>query len=432
MLNRESLIFESGERYATFVDDDGVPDFWITLFVTVQLRPSLSQNAILGILQDIAHFKLWEQVNGRDVLSEFRKGKVLSDIDVLSIRDHCANETRSIRRWLQASVQRKVVVLGRTRNNKTATFPRVGKAHQANRIAHIANYLDFVARTMLRANSDFTDLGKLLSDMRLRLLKQRPRVSGKGGIREEGQQGAPPKAFDQLMECVKEDSEANPYRNSGVKLRNALMFELLYHTGVRAGELLTLRIEDIVFGPTASIRVRRLHDDEIDPRRHQPVAKTLPRTIPIPIKVAERLRQYIIEVRSTIKGASRHPFLFVTHHAARHCEGNPISDSTFRNRILKPAVKKNEELFSEITRHGFRHNFNYRLSKKIDAHNERAKVDTCLVPISEKEELQIRKQLNGWQSDETAEKYNLRHIKERADALLKEDGKNQLMESEEG
>lgn len=432
MYKRENLVFEGGERYATLIDDDGVPDFWVTLFVTVQLRPTHSQNAILAILQDIAHFKLWEQVLGRDVLSEIREGNFLSDIDAVSLRDHCANETRSVRKWLESSPRRNVVDFGRVRSIKTTPFRRVGKAHQANRIIHIAQFLDFVARTMLRNRANFGELNDLISDMRIRLINQKPKMSGKGPIREPDLKVASPQIFEELMECVKEGADENPFKNKGIKFRNALIFEVLYHTGIRSSELLSLHVEDVTFGPTASVEIRRRHDDPIDPRAHQPVQKTLGRTIPIPLELAERLRKYIIEVRATIKGANRHPFIFVTHHAAKSYQGRPISDSTFRNRILRPVVKSNYDLFDEITRHGFRHNFNYQLSKKIDAHNKRAKENSSLTPISEKEEIQIRKQLNGWESDSTAAGYNLRHIKETADALLREDSQQQMKGSKEG
>ena len=41
--------------------------------------------------------------------------------------------------------------------------------------------------------------------------------------------------------------------------------------------------------------------------------------------------------------------------------------------------------------------------------------------INEKKEIQIRKELNGWSSDKTAETYNLRHIREEADRVMRED-----------
>jgi len=42
-------------------------------------------------------------------------------------------------------------------------------------------------------------------------------------------------------------------------------------------------------------------------------------------------------------------------------------------------------------------------------------------PINEKKEIQIRNELNGWSSDKTAETYNLRHIREEADRVMRED-----------
>ena len=99
----------------------------------------------------------------------------------------------------------------------------------------------------------------------------------------------------------------------------------------------------------------------------------------------------------------------------------PISNSTFVNRVLKPAVAIHPELLEEITRHGFRHNFNYKLSKRIDEINKAAKENPKIKPINEKKEIQIRKELNGWSSDKTAETYNLRHIREEADRVMRED-----------
>lgn len=397
MPRRDSIVFEGGERYATLVTDDGVPDFWVTLFVTVQLRASHTQNAILSILQDIAHFKIWEKINNRDVLSEFRDGQFLSRSDAISVRDHCGFETRSMQKWLDASTQKKVVTLNPARSKRGPPLRRVSKAHQANRIVHVAQYLDFSAHALLRNRTNFAELKNPIEEMKRALVAQKPKVSGKGAITDPDLKAPAPEVFEKLMAVVGEDSDDNPYKNKTVQFRNALMFEVIYHTGLRAGELLSLRVEDISFSEDRSaIHVRRRHDDVVDPRVHQPVAKTLERTIPIPTQLAMRLREYILEVRSRIPGATRHPFVFVTHHSAKSHQGKPISDSTFRNRILAPAVKKNPDLFDEITRHGFRHNFNYRLSKKIDKRNEQAKTDQEVKPISEKEEIQIRKQLNGW------------------------------------
>jgi integrase len=128
----------------------------------------------------------------------------------------------------------------------------------------------------------------------------------------------------------------------------------------------------------------------------------------------------VMDVRAKVPNANKGPFLFVTHKKGKY-QGQPISDSTFKNRILAKATKANLEIFEEICRHGFRHNFNKLLSEKIDAWNAKARLDPSLKKISEKEELQVRKQLNGWDSDATAETYNLRHIQEISKKIYMED-----------
>jgi len=72
------------------LDSDGVPDYWVTLYVTENFRPRLKQTAIEGVLRNINHLKLWEEINGRDLILEMSQGGFLSDSDIASIRDHWA------------------------------------------------------------------------------------------------------------------------------------------------------------------------------------------------------------------------------------------------------------------------------------------------------------------------------------------------------
>lgn len=428
MYKRENFVFESGERYATLVDDDGVPHFWVTLFVTTQLRPSHTQNSLLSILRDILHLHLWEEMNERNLVKEFGNGQFLSDTDAQSIRDHCAWQTRTLRRWHEQSTRRQVKRLSRSTLLRPDNQP-VSKAHQANRIVNIAKYLRFVARSLLRQRANFIDLAKEVEKMYAKLMKQKPKVGHRHALTEPSTKAPAPELFDEFMRTVREDSPDNPYRDTGVRLRNALMFEVLYETGIRAGELLSLMCEDITQGLKGPVVcVARRHDDQKDPRAHQPVAKTLERDIPISYELYQRLRRYMFEVRGLIPKSYLHGYLFVTHQTGPY-QGRPVSESTFRNRILKTAVDAKGDLFQEITRHGFRHNFNYRLSKRIDAHNQRSKTDPNLRFISQKEEIQVRKDYNGWASDASAEVYNLRHLKEVADQLMREDADFQLKKS---
>lgn len=414
------LVFANGERYPMLVDGEGMPDFWVTLYVTEILRPGLKQTAIENAIRHIIHLKLWEEINARDLLAEFSAGRFPSDIDIIAIRDHCLVNTFSLREWHDSSRIKNVRKLALVYPASTFHLSVVSKAHTANRLGHIANFLHFTARSMLRVRANFTALTVLIEDMKKRIIAQRPKGQGKNGMANDPDAKAPaPEVFEKLMATVQENSPDNPYKNSSIRQRNAAIFELMYETGMRSGEVLALQVNDVDY-EAGVVRVVRRHDNPHDPRKWQPVAKTLSRDIPISISFAKRLRDYVMDVRAEVPGAKRSPFLFVTHKQGEH-QGRPISDSLFRNRILGRATTAAPELFNEITRHGFRHNFNYRLSKKIDEHNLKAKTDPSINPISEKEEIKIRMALNGWLSEDTAKIYNLRHIQKLANKLQRED-----------
>jgi len=420
MTQISQLVFTEGERYPILVDANGMPDFWVTLYVTEILRQDLKQTAIENAIRHIIHLKLWEQINKRDLIAEISACKFPSDIDIISIRDHCRLNTKRLREWHESARTKNVSKFSVSHPTSTRHLSVVTKEHTANRLAHIAAWLYFVARTMLRMRANFTSLSDQIADMKTKIIAQKPRGLGKSQLSNDPNVKAPPpEVFEKLMQTVKVDSPDNPYKSLAVRKRNAAMFEIMYETGMRAGEILALEIGDVDY-QAGTVSVVRRHDNPHDSRKRQPVAKTLERNIPIKLSVAQRLRDYVMDVRSSVPGANKGPLLFVTHKRGRY-QGKPISDSSFRNRILGPATGAAPELFDEICRHGFRHNFNYRLSKKIEAHNLRAKSDPTLNPINEKQEIQLRMQLNGWESEDTAAVYNLRHIQEMANKLQRED-----------
>lgn len=413
------LIFSNGERYPILIEEGGVPNYWVTLYVTEKLRTTHTQSAIANSLAHLVHLQLWESINNRDLVGEFHQGKLLTDEDIYSIRDHCILDTRSLKKWLKSS-EKNVVKFASASTASVTPIQRVSNNHAANRLTQIAAFLCFTARTILKTQLMEEKVSNDIEAMSKSLLANKPKGSkGKGLAADPNTKAPPPKAFERILSITRESSPDNPFKSEDVKFRNAIIFEVMEATGMRAGEILALQIRDIDF-QKGTISVVRRHDAIEDPRKKQPVAKTNERVIPVNKVITNRLREYIMDKRSNIPSARKHPFLFVTHKYGEH-HGKPISNSTFVNRVLKPAIAIHPELLEDITRHGFRHNFNYKLSKKIDAVNKAAKENSDIQPINEKKEIQIRKELNGWSSDQTAETYNLRHIREEADRVMKED-----------
>lgn len=79
----------------------------------------------------------------------------------------------------------------------------------------------------------------------------------------------------------------------GAAIRNAVMLEILYETGMRVGELLSLKLKDFTparGGDHATLVIRRNHDDPFDRRLRRPVAKTLGRHIGITEHLSRRIQ----------------------------------------------------------------------------------------------------------------------------------------------
>ncbi|WP_067514843.1 tyrosine-type recombinase/integrase [Endozoicomonas ascidiicola] len=414
------IIFQNGERYPMLLNEDGVPDFWVTLYVTDHLRIKSKQSSITNALSHLVHLQLWEAINTRSLIEEISDGNFPSDQDVYSLRDHCRVETASLKNWHECQSTKSVVKFAAASTASVGNFHTVSMRHTYNRLTQIGYFLEYVSKVVLRSRIKHeAQLTKSIEGMRNRILANRPKGSGSKGLASDPNTKAPPpKVFERFMEVVDENSPDNPFKSASTRLRNGLMFEIMYWTGFRSGELLGLQVADIDF-QSNYISVIRRHDAKEDLRARQPVAKTNERRVQVKRETIDRLRYYIMEIRAKIDPAIKHPYLFVTHKRGEHW-GKPLSDSAFV-LILNTIKSVEPEVLDEIKRHGFRHNSNYLLSKRIDDANKAAKSDPNRNPINEKQEIQIRKEIYGWSSDKSAEVYNHRHVREQADRLMRED-----------
>ncbi|OGT59368.1 MAG: hypothetical protein A3F43_06540 [Gammaproteobacteria bacterium RIFCSPHIGHO2_12_FULL_42_10] len=98
---------------------------------------------------------------------------------------------------------------------------------------------------------------------------------------------------------------------------------LLYHLGLRAGELLALRVSDFDFQKN-TVLVARRHDNVNDIRTYQPVVKTIDRRIPLADLLVKTISEYVMGERRRFPAAKRHDYLFVVHQIGSF-SGQPIS-----------------------------------------------------------------------------------------------------------
>lgn len=418
--------FKSGERYVFLLGDDGVPDFWVTHFVTQKLRMTKAATSIEQYLKNVKHLKRWEELNGRDLLDEICNGKIPSRDDIKKLKEHCSYQAKA----LKDKPASNIVDMGKFHLSKTQDKPTIGKSQYISRIAHIAEFLHFIGKERVKHKPAATSLFDALDEMKKKIKSELPK--GKSKKVSLDKSGIADDVYEDFVEVAKPNSKYNPFKNPVIKFRNYLIVQILYETGFRCAELLALRISDIgteTNNPTLSV-VRR-HDSKDDPRLKEPTAKTLGRSVPITKELRDLLNTYIKTHRVETTLAKTHPFIFVSHKDKEgyYQSGQPLIQQTV-NDLFNRIKSVNSERFWGITPHSFRHYFNDQLSESIDEEKRAVREEVKRLEqaglhkaakqyadentITRQRELELRAELNGHSSLDSGEIYLKRTTRKQA------------------
>ena len=397
-LQTEYQVFESGERYPILVDSGRMPDYWISTFMTVVMRPKSQASTLSKVLSALKHLRRWEVFNGRRLDDDFYKGRVLEQEDLYSIRDHCKLDSEAFDNWV-AQTQRikadNLVNVATLNRYQTPRILAVSSNHCAIRIGYIAQYLKFLAETVMRVRSDFPAMKPQIDRMVDDFKKMTPRT--RSYQQNSGVNRTPARTvFETYLQVAKPGSIDNPFKSPERQLRHYIMMRLMFEAGLRAGEVRGLWAQDIDYGAESNVYVVRRHDDPRDPRIRQAVAKTQPRVMPIKDDLARLIHQYVTDIRAKIPEAQRHPVLFVTH--ARNGHGKPISDKAVIQEVGL-VVNTRPDTFAGLTCHQFRHGFAMKTKEEMDEQGVQGASQTALVQY-------LLGQSNPSSQDVYTQKYN--------------------------
>lgn len=369
-----------GERFSVLVDSEGMPLFYPTLFSTwIPRGSSLAANTIANALSALKALLAWEAQRGIDLESSFARGVLLD-----------SNEIRDLCDFLERPIEReKPVRVAPIRRRREI----VGASEHYFRVTTAAQYLEFLAHRVAPqvADSDVKNMGSKIREC----LPHK----GAGLTTDRIEAHLSEEVIETIEAALRPDSADNPASDRGVQLRNALMFSILKHTGIRRGELLNLRVGDFNFGDSTMAVLRRA-DSSLDTRRHQPTVKTLSRRVRLAPALTEKVHAYVMGARRAVPGAKRHDYLFVTHKSGP-TQGAPLSIGAFNKwmGLISGVVEK-----SGFHAHALRHNWNYDFSRLADKKG-----------MSAAEEEKTRSYWMGWsETSGTAALYNRRHTIEKA------------------
>lgn len=390
-LKVRSFVMRSGERFCLLVErQTGVPAFAPNLFLMTQVRnASLSAAALVAYAGHIKVLHDFLAGYHIDIAQRIHNHEFLRDPELDALRDWCA---------YRFSQRRGVTGPDLTDTPRFDSPPpdRVSKACQYCRLSAAACYLYWLGRQYLDHMRE-EPLG--LEKMAAAIRSHRPRSSMRN-------KGLVDRAIDEtgmiaLFSVIDTISTLNPFTQP-VRRRNRLMILLEYELGIRAGELLNLRVEDFDFAGN-QVRIIRRADQLDDPRTRQPLVKTLDRVLPVSDWLISEVHDYILNDRRALPNARRCPYLFLTYKAGPTL-GQPLSIASY-NKVWHAIQNAAPEL-KIVTGHRLRHTWNNRFSESMDAsHND----------ISEARQEAMRSTLQGWkQGSGTAARYNRRFVIKKA------------------
>ncbi len=386
-----TFIMDSGERYCLVIDrSTGLPVYCPNLYLTTQIRNrshSVSTlTAAAGNLVVLLRFLDRRGINieERILTKQFLKPHELDDLRDFAQLKQSELPTSETISWLS------------TEDLESCT-DTVDNGTHYSRLTTFASYIEWYAKHLLGNTDQLTN--EVINSIAVQIKERRPQKKNRNGHIKD--RSIDDFQLDVLFEVIRLDSDLNPFELE-VQKRNRLMILILYHLGIRGGELLNIRIADIDFQTNRLAIVRRA-DEKSDPRVKQPNAKTKERLLPLADSLVKELHDYIVKHRRVIKNAKTHDYLFITFKNGPTV-GQPISKAAY-HKIIGIVRFTSPELY-RLTGHTLRHTWNRKFSEKMDAMDEQ---------IDEAKQEKIRSYLMGWQEGSgTAAIYNKRFIEQKS------------------
>ncbi|EMX9121241.1 site-specific integrase [Klebsiella aerogenes] len=370
----------SGERYCIVLNKEtGIPLYYPNLYLTTQFRNN--GHALATIEARAVNICLFYRFLGKcsiDIETYILSGRFLSGGDL----------------------DRLVTYLGRTSDTKKCLNKKSGyvsKRTLCHRLDSLTAYLSWLTEQLLQNHSlkNKNYISKIVKSIK----ERKPRDHKTKNCENNHDKSLSDIAVDTLVKIIDPQSPSNMFEPI-VRNRNALMIMVLSELGIRGGELLNIKIEDINFQKKI-LYIRRRADEISDPRLNQPLVKTFSRALSLSSDLASKLMDYIIYDRKLFLNGKT-DYLFITYKSGPF-QGKPLSISSYHKIITK--ISHSDPLLSEFSGHKLRHTWNYNFSRLMDSQK-----------VSEREQEQMREKLMGWkQGSGTAATYNRRFIEEQAD-----------------
>ena len=368
-------MFSTGERFPVLLHVDSYqPAILATRYIIDQRRENKQLGTLLRDIRVLKWFYEWCYSNNIELENILQKGGNLS---VGEITRFC--------RYLRAG--RNNTVIGSTGEIKHVSI--LSPTSFNSYISVVENFLIWSSYEYMHGFvSDEIKETVEISKERIQKIFRSNRI---GGRNPENRYGLSKEEIIKIRKAITPKAKLNPYKQA-VQFRNYVIIELFLATGIRRGELLKLKLNDLPQGPKTTLSIEKISDDPLDSRRIEPQVKTRGREIPIPKVLAKDLWTYVQKYRKR----GNHRYLFTSHR-----KGVPL-DLGAINWIFEILVKRSfPELKGRLHPHILRHTFNDQLLEKA-----------IELKWGDEQRRKVQIYLNGWSDNSTMPEIYTRRITE--------------------
>lgn len=382
----KKFVMESGERNCIILDKEtGLPAYYENLFLTTKIR---NRGYTVSTIEVVATKLI--------IFKEFCKNNQINLHERIMSKEFLnIFEIDNLVRYLNIRFDNR-----ETPDINKKEFKSISKRTFNYRLHVVAKYLEWlceVIHSMCKINA------KNEVDIFIKSIESHKWSVRTLKLNERPDRALEDKQIIELFKIVEIGSELNPF-SKDVQRRNNLIFRILINLGLRAGELLNIKIEDLDFYEN-TLYVRRRHDCNKDSRIYQPLVKTEERVLKLSDGLAKQIDDYMINEREFSTKRKRHSYLFVTHGNS-NAEGEPLSISAYEKIIS--TIKKNSKFLENLSGHRLRHSWNYYYSKEADSSQ-----------LSGHEQDAFRKYCMGWsESSKMPEVYNRKMVSEKHKEIM--------------
>ncbi|EFM0521722.1 site-specific integrase [Escherichia coli] len=374
----KKFLMSNGERGCLILDKETqLPIYYQNLYLTTNVR---NRSATVSTIEIVATNLL--------ILSNFLKSRNINIIDRIEIKGFLSvAEVDDLIRYARQRFDKQKIT-----NVRVIKMEQVAKRTFSYRIHVFSSYLNWLCGLIhsIKGIHARYEVESFIESIRAHLPRNKSL-----SVNNRKDKSLSEEQIKTLFKLLEVEGSQNPFQKE-VQVRNRLIFTLLLNCGLRAGELLNLKVND--FNPRGyTLNIFRRHDCIEDRRLNQPLVKTGEREIPLSDELAMEILDYINNYRNKYTKKKKHDFLFVTHSSCK-TTGEPLSVSAYEKIIS--TIKKSSPVLKNLSGHKLRHSWNYFYSNEIDDSN---------LDISRKSGL--RCYLMGWSKDsKMSENYNFKHI----------------------